>query len=228
MAWIFFMCFLSLFLHERPFPHSSHFNLLSIFSSSDCLHLLSCLFILDTRAFIPQLVHFTVFVSPCMFLMCLFKNLFTNVLEQMLHKVVPFSVPSSSWALMWYLRLYLLLKVFWHTWQKWFSPWNSSVSLEWLSMCVFKMYLLAKVFEQTLQSARSLDAGLLVWAFMWVFSTYLFENILEQLGHSIVWSLISSSVFKCDLEWFSTHFGLLKHFPHCSQGYRAFKSLGGE
>ena len=150
-----------------------------------------------------------------MFLMCFFKAALFNILEQMLHSVVSFSFPCSSWVLIWYLRLYLLLKVFWHTWQGRFSL-SASVSSEWLSMCVFKMYLLAKVFEQILQSARSPDAGLLVWAFIWVFNTYLFEKVLEQLGHSIVWSLTSSSVLKCDLEWFSTHFGLLKHFPHCS------------
>ena len=156
MWWIFLMCFPSLSLLERAFPHSSHLNFLADFSSSVRLHIRSWFLMQEILEFSPQLEHLTNLFSPCIFVMCFFKVTFDTDFEQRLHTAIAFSFASASWLFLWNFSMYLLLKYLRQTLQD-----NTSVVLvssessEWVCMCDFRIYLLAKDFEQMLQSSRS-------------------------------------------------------------------------
>ena len=157
MLWIFLVCFLSLSLLERAFPHSSHLNFLATLSSSVSLHIRSWFLMQEILEFIPQLEHLTNLFSPCIFFMCFFRVIFSTNLAHTLHTVVSFSFASASWLFLWYFNTYLLLKDLRQTLQDNTSVvFVSSESSEWVSMCDFRIYLFAKDFEQMLQSALSI------------------------------------------------------------------------
>ena len=136
------MCFLSLKILHKTFPHLSQFLALAAFlaslSSSVYLHSLWCFLIDEILYFDPQLEQETCLFSPCMFLMCSLKY-FVQV-EQRLHKA--FSVSFPLCLSTWYFRRYLLPNDFEQMLQR-----NSSdafFSVVCPSMWFFRVRLFAK------------------------------------------------------------------------------------